>query len=68
MRSHGEVPTTIFCGIDFNPRQHSACYRDADDGEARYRELHHERDDVRGLYSRLTGEVIAGPEASGWRR
>lgn len=56
----------IYCGIDFHPRQQSVCYCDAADGEIRYRELHHERDDLYRVYSQFTGEVIAGLEASGY--
>jgi hypothetical protein len=56
----------VYCGVDFHPRQQSVSYCDAGDGGIHYRELHHERDDLHGSYSRPTGEVIAGPEASGY--
>ena len=58
MRSHEEVPLAIYCGIDFHPRQQSVCYCDAADGEIRYREFHHERDDLHGFYSQPNGGVI----------
>lgn len=48
------------------PRQNSVSYRDEADAEVHYRELYHESDDVRGFYSRFTGEVIIGLEASGY--
>lgn len=57
---------TIYCGVDFHPRQQSVSYCDADDGEIRYREFHHESDDLHGFYSQFTGEVIVGLEASGY--
>jgi transposase len=56
----------IYCGVDFHPRQHSVSYCDSADSEIHYREFHHESDDFRGFYSRLTGEVIIGLEASGY--
>lgn len=55
-----------YCGVGLHPRQHSVCYCDAGDGEVHCREFQHERDDVTGFYSRLTGEVIVGLEASGY--
>ena len=56
----------IYCGVDFHARQQTVCYCDTADGEIRLRELDHEGDDVRGLYSIFTGEVIVGIEASGY--
>jgi hypothetical protein len=41
-------------------------YCDTSDGELHYQEFHHESDDIRGFYSRFTGGVIAGLEASGY--
>jgi hypothetical protein len=59
---------TIYCGVDFHARQHSISYCDASDGELHYQELDHEGDDVRAFYSRFTGEVVVGLEASGRER
>ncbi len=36
-------------------------------GTLEQRELHHERDDVRGFYSQFSGEVIIGIEACAFR-
>ena len=57
----------IYCGVDFHPRQQSVSYCDAADGEIRYRELHHERDDLHSFYSQFTGEVIVGNIGSAQR-
>jgi hypothetical protein len=59
---------TIYCGVDFHARQQSISYCDASDGELHYQELDHEGDDVRAFYSRFTGEVVVGLEASGRER
>jgi len=56
---------TVYCGIDFHTRQQTVCYSDTTDGAVRFAELDHEGDHVRNFYSRLTGEVIVGIEASG---
>jgi transposase len=55
----------IYCGIDFHARQQTVCYCDTADGEIQLKELDH-KDDVRGFYASLTGEVIVGLEASGY--
>jgi transposase len=57
---------TIHCGVDFHARQQTVCYCDSANGEVHLKELDHERDDVRGFYSALTGKVIIGIEASGY--
>ncbi len=57
---------TTYCGVDFHVRQQTIFYCDTADGVIHCRELHHEKDDVRGFYSQLSGEVIVGLEASGY--
>ena len=56
---------TTYCGVDFHARQQTVYYTDTTDDVIHHRELHHERDDVRGFYSQLTGGAIVGLEASG---
>ena len=51
---------TIYCGIDFHPRQHSVCYCDASDGEIHYQVFHHESDDLRGLVLVQIAETAHG--------
>lgn len=50
----------IYCGVDFNASQHSFCYCNPAGGEIHYLESYHESDDLRGFYSRVSGEVFAG--------
>jgi transposase len=57
---------TIYCGVDFHARQQTVAYCDTADGELHLSELDHERDEVPGFYSSLTGEVVVGIEASGY--
>lgn len=57
---------TLYCGVDFHARQQTICYCDTSDGEIRHRELDHNKDDLSGFYSQLTGEVVVGLEASGY--
>ncbi len=57
---------TVYCGVDFHARQQTVCYCDTADGALHLSELEHEGDHVRGFYSRFTGEVIVGIEASGY--
>lgn len=57
---------TVYCGVDFHARQQTVCYCDTADGEIQLGELDHQADDVRGFYSRFTGEVVVGLEASGY--
>jgi transposase len=57
---------TIYCGVDFHARQQTVCYCDTARGESRLEELRHDRDDIRGFYSGLGGDVIVGLEASGY--
>ena len=58
------MPT--YCGVDVHARQQTVCFCNSADGEARFAELRHDRDDVRGFYSQFTGEVVVGLEASGY--
>ena len=57
---------TIYCGVDFHARQQTICCCDSAGGEVCLAELDHERDDVRGFYSALVGDVVVGLEASGY--
>jgi len=57
---------TVYCGVDFHARQQTVCYCDTADGALHLSELEHEGDNVRSFYSRFTGEVIVGIEASGY--
>jgi len=56
---------TLYIGVDIHARQQTVSYLDTEDGSIEQRELHHERDDVRGFYSQFKGEVIIGIEACG---
>ena len=51
---------TVYCGVDFHARQQTISYCDTGDGEIHRCQLLHQRDDVRGFYARLEGEVIVG--------
>jgi len=57
---------TVYVAVDFHARQQTISYCDLADGEIHRLELRHQRDDVRGFYAALTGEVIIGFEASGY--
>src|SRR5215204_628900 len=57
---------TIYCGVDSHARQQTICFCATDGGEACPKELRHDRDDVRGFYAQFTGDVVVGPEASGY--
>lgn len=57
---------TIYCGVDFHARQQTVAYCDTADGGLHLREPDHVRDDVRGFYSSLTGEIVVGIEAGGY--
>ena len=57
---------TVYVAVDFHARQQTISYCDLADGEIHRLELRHQRDDVRGFYGALTGEVIIGFEASGY--
>lgn len=57
---------TIYCGVDFHARQQTICFCDTSDGEIRLEELHNGRDDICAFYSKFTGEVVVGLEASGY--
>jgi transposase len=57
---------TLYIGVDIHARQQTVSYMDTEDGAIEQRELHHERDDIRGFYSQFSGEVIIGIEACGY--
>jgi transposase len=57
---------TVYCGVDFLARCQSISYCDTTDGEVKQQELHHQKDDVRSFYEKLSGDVIVGLEASGY--
>jgi transposase len=65
-RPFKEVTMTVYCGVDFHARSQSICYCDTADGEVKFRELHHQTDEVREFYRHLEDEVIVGWEASGY--
>jgi hypothetical protein len=56
---------TIYSGVDFHARQQTICFCDTAGGEVCLRELHHDRNDVRGFYAQFTGDVVVGLEAGG---
>ena len=56
----------VYIGVDLHERQQTVAYMDTTDGEIKRRELHHQKDDVRGFYQQFTGEVMVGVEASGY--
>ena len=57
---------TVYCGVDFHARMQTIAYCDSADGEIHLIQLDHRKDDVRGFYSKLTGQVIVGLEAGGY--
>jgi len=57
---------TVYCGVDFHARVQTLAYCSSNDGEIHLCELHHQKDDLRAFYARLSGEVIVGLEASGY--
>jgi transposase len=57
---------TLYIGVDIHARQQTLSYLDTSDGTTGRRELSHERDDIKGFYSGLEGEVIVGIEACGY--
>jgi transposase len=57
---------TVYCGVDFHARCQTVSFCDTSDGEVKQQELHHQQDDVRAFYEKLSGEVIVGLEASGY--
>jgi hypothetical protein len=57
---------TVYRGVDFHARQRTVCYSDTADRALHLSEPEHEANNVRGFYSRLTGEVIVGIEAGGY--
>ncbi len=57
---------TLYIGVDIHARQQTLAYLDTEDGTTGQVQLQHERDDVKGFYSKLQGEVIVGIEACGY--
>jgi len=57
---------TLYIGVDIHARQQTVSYLDTEDGSTGQVELNHERDDVKGFYSKFQGEVIVGIEACGY--
>jgi transposase len=57
---------TLYIGVDIHARQQTLSYLDTEDGSTGQLELQHERDDVKGFYSKFQGEVIVGIEACGY--
>jgi transposase len=57
---------TLYIGVDIHARQQTLSYLDTSDGSTGQVELSHERDDIRGFYSKFQGEVIIGIEACGY--
>jgi transposase len=57
---------TLYIGVDIHARQQTLSYLDTADGTAGQVELSHERDDIKGFYSKFEGEVIIGIEACGY--
>jgi transposase len=56
-----------YLGVDFHARQQTLAWCDTRDGEVHEHQLSHLSTDlVRRFYSRFTGEVIVGLEASGY--
>jgi hypothetical protein len=44
---------TTYCGVDFHARQQTIYYCYTADAVIHRRELHHQKDDVRGFYARI---------------
>jgi transposase len=57
---------TLYIGVDIHARQQTLSYLDTSDGTTGEVELSHERDDIKGFYSKFQGEVIIGIEACGY--
>jgi transposase len=57
---------TLYIGVDIHARQQTLSYLDTEDGTTGQVELQHERDDVKGFYSKFQGDVIVGIEACGY--
>jgi len=57
---------TLYIGVDIHARQQTVSYLDTEDGTTGQVELQHERDDIKGFYSKFQGEVIVGIEACGY--
>ena len=57
---------TLYIGVDIHARQQTLSFLDTSDGTTGQMELVHERDDVKGFYSKFQGEVIVGIEACGY--
>lgn len=59
---------TVYCGVDFHARVQTVSWLNTEDGEMHQRDLHHQKDDIRGFYKQFSGEVVVGLEASGYSR
>ncbi len=59
---------TVYCGVDFHARQQTVCYCDTADGEVKFSELKHNREEIIAFYGSMKGEVIVAIEASGYSR
>jgi transposase len=59
---------TVYCGVDFHARQQTVCYCDTADGEVKFSELKHNREEIVAFYGSLKGEVIVAIEATGYSR
>jgi transposase len=59
---------TVYIGVDFHARKQTISYLTTEDGEIRHLELDHQKDDIRGFYSRFSvaENVIVGFESSGY--
>jgi transposase len=57
---------TLYIGVDIHARQQTLSFLDTEDGTTGQVELVHERDDVKGFYSKFQGEVVVGIEACGY--
>ena len=53
---------TVYCGVDFHARQQTVCYCDTADGEVKFSELKHNREEIIAFYGSMTGEVIVAIE------
>jgi transposase len=57
---------TLYIGVDIHARQQTLSYLETSDGTTGQLQLQHERDEVKGFYRQLQGEVIVGIEACGY--
>jgi len=57
---------TVYVAVDLHAREQTVRVCDSSDGEIKKYHLYHQKDNVRGFYERLPGQVIVGFEASGY--